>query len=144
MLRQNIYKKTSILALAVIVFLLSFNNSSCKKESEINFTTDSTSVLVERITVVRTVDFLVSVFIHDDVSNRYIQTDANLTVMFGSDSISKNLSANTNQVQITDGYSQYILKFRKLNYTTEIDTLDKDKLRIFFTFPLIKILSAEK
>ncbi len=82
--------------------------------------------------IIKTFDFLVSVFVYNDSIKNFQLTDANLIVSnSGSVLFSDNITATTNLITIRDNYTTYSLKISKSGYYSYIQTFSKDSLKLY-------------
>jgi hypothetical protein len=91
--------------------------------------------------LVKTFDFLISVFVYNDQVKNFELTSASLTVNNGTNDLyTLPLEAITNKVTVNDGYVTYNLKVTKGGYTPYTISLLADSLKACINKPLIVIL----
>lgn len=91
--------------------------------------------------IVKTIDFLVSVFIYNPDIQNFELTSTLIKVTGNEPSFfSDSLKAITNKVTVRDGSSEYLIEIFKNYYESYRKTFTADSLKAFFNDPLIVIL----
>jgi len=91
--------------------------------------------------IVKTFDFLISIFAYDQTTRNFKLTDASITI---SDSIKElytlQLGAKTNKITVNDGLSIYNLRITKNGYSAITKSFTSDSLKACFNKPLVIVL----
>lgn len=99
--------------------------------------------------VVETFDFLIGVFVYNDLILNYELTTASLTVEADGALIYSGLvEAITDTVTLNDGYFEYIVTVEKEGYSTYVDTFLNAELKLYYSSedngPLVVVLEASE
>jgi hypothetical protein len=88
--------------------------------------------------IVKTFDFLVSVFVYDEASKNFQLTNASITIADSlKDLYTLALDAKTNMVTVNDGLPNYKITISKPGYEIYSAVFAQDSLKAKFSFPLI-------
>lgn len=97
-----------------------------------------------RLNIVKTIDFLVSVHVLNAQTGTYELTDAGAQVTGdGNTAFDGSLAAITNQIRVSDRYSDYTVNISKAGYTPYLQLFTKESLQAFENEPLYVLLDPE-